>query len=381
MSKKPITDTTLTDGAAEGAVSAQRNSERRRYGKERLAPLGPVLRLIQIYYVLLMAFLLFYALFKPEDEFSYDLTLVRIMVLMMTSSLSVWLIQKRASITRKFILISLPIAMAVSAIDIVFGTEHARIAQMTGLLPLAVSGALYYAASAFILCYFAFSRWVRQVFIRPLSSTEAPVWTGTSMIGEKPFTWPWVRNLVLYYCIFTILGHWAEIAFCWLIVLGVFMGEYDFSHAQLWSQWLTPYPAHGIALVLIVLLLYPFKEWLLKKFNWRVFPALVASFLANALVCTSIDFFTGITANADYQLWDYRDMPFNFMGQICLQNSVVYSLAATLIVWVIYPLMARFLHKIPKGAADAIFFAVIGFYAFLEVLYYVDLGPTGLVFG
>ena len=165
------------------------------------------------------------------------------------------------------------------------------------------------------------------------------------------------------------------------IVLGVVMGDYDFTHEQLWDWWLCPYPAEGIAVVLIALLLFPFKEWLHKKMHGRVFPTLVISFLVNMLVCASIDFTTGITANANFELWDYRDLPFNFMGQIVLQNTLVYSVAATFIVWVIYPLMAKWLHRMPQHYANGIFFGFVAFYVFLEVLYYVHIGPEGLIFG
>ena len=82
---------------------------------------------------------------------------------------------------------------------------------------------------------------------------------------------------------------------------------------------------------------------------------------------------TGITCNQNYELWDYRDMPFNFMGQVCLQNSVVYSIAATIVVWLVYPLMDRFLRSIPKCLADAIFFGLVGLYAFEAALHFVSI--------
>jgi uncharacterized membrane protein len=110
-------------------------------------------------------------------------------------------------------------------------------------------------------------------------------------------------------------------------------------------------------------------------------PTLIVSFLINMFACASIDFTTGITANADYHLWDYRGLPFNFMGQVLLQNTLVYSAAATFIVWVVYPLMAKALHRAPQSVVNGLFFGLVGFYAFLEVLYYVHLGPNGLVFG
>jgi uncharacterized membrane protein len=128
-------------------------------------------------------------------------------------------------------------------------------------------------------------------------------------------------------------------------------------------------------------LLFPFKEWVLKKTGGKVFLTLIISFLVNMFVCAAIDFTTGITANANYELWDYSDLPFNFMGQIVLQNTLVYSIAATFIVWVLYPLMAKALHRIPRQTANMIFVGFVALYCFLELLYYVNISPEGLFFG
>lgn len=345
------------------------------------AKLGAFVRLTEAYFALVVLTVIVYALFTPADQFVYDVTLVRIIAVMAAASCSLWLIEKRARATRRFVVASMAVVVALSVADLLFGGEYGRIARAVGMPLLVAGGSLYFGASIAIIAYFAFSSRAKHVFVEPIDGGLQPTRDPGEDIYEKPFTWPWVRNLAIYYCAFSILGHWAEIGFCWLIVLGVFMGEYDFSHAQLWEQWLYPYPAHGIALVLIVVFLFPLRQWLLKKTGGRVLPALVLSFLANALVCTAIDFTMGVTVNADYHLWDYRDLPFNFMGQIVLQNSVVYSLAATFIVWVVYPLMAKALHRARKGVVDGIFFAAIGAYAFLEVMYFVKIGQNGLVLG
>ncbi|HAM15307.1 MAG TPA: hypothetical protein DCP91_05525 [Eggerthellaceae bacterium] len=94
-----------------------------------------------------------------------------------------------------------------------------------------------------------------------------------------------------------------------------------------------------------------------------------------SVFCTSIDCTTGMIANRDFQLWDYRGMPFNFMGQICLQNSLVYSIAATVIVWVVYPAMDKAFHRAPRGVVNALAFGLIGMYLFLAMLNFIAV-PT-----
>ena len=40
--------------------------------------------------------------------------------------------------------------------------------------------------------------------------------------------------------------------------------------------------------------------------------------LMGALVITMVELLVGLIANQDYRIWDYRDLPGNFHGQICL---------------------------------------------------------------
>ncbi len=342
---------------------------------------GPIIRTIEAYFAAVVLTVLGYALLMPAGDFRYDITLLRILVVMTAAARSLWLIERRADTARPFIVVSMVVVVVLSVLDMVFGGEYERIAQVVSMPVLVVGGVLYFGGSLFIIGYFAFSQRAKELFVEPLDKSAQPTNDPDEDIYPKPLTWPWFRNLAIYYCSFSIFGHWAEIGFCWLIVLGVVMGDYDFSHAQLWDWWLCPYPAEGLAVVLIVVLLFPIKEWLLKKFGGRMVPTLVASFLVTMFVCASIDFTTGITANANYELWDYRGLPFNFMGQVLLQNTLVYSAAATFILWVVYPLMAKALHRAPQSVVNGAFFGLVGFYAFLEVLYYVHIGPTGLVFG
>ena len=43
-----------------------------------------------------------------------------------------------------------------------------------------------------------------------------------------------------------------------------------------------------------------------------------------AVVITSVELLTGMLANRDYSVWDYRGMPMNFHGQICLPFSALW---------------------------------------------------------
>lgn len=54
--------------------------------------------------------------------------------------------------------------------------------------------------------------------------------------------------------------------------------------------------------------------------------------LLGAGIITSVELLTGLLVNRDYRVWDYRDLPLNYRGQICLPFSLLWvpvSLAAT----------------------------------------------------
>ena len=56
--------------------------------------------------------------------------------------------------------------------------------------------------------------------------------------------------------------------------------------------------------------------------------------VVGALIVTAVELGTGMIVNRQYQVWDYRDQPFNFMGQICPLFSVLWiplSLVAALL--------------------------------------------------
>ena len=64
---------------------------------------------------------------------------------------------------------------------------------------------------------------------------------------------------------------------------------------------------------------------LLGKLRDRLRPL---TFPVRGLVCsgviTAVELVTGLVFNRDYRVWDYRDMPCNFRGQICLPFSLLW---------------------------------------------------------
>ncbi len=46
--------------------------------------------------------------------------------------------------------------------------------------------------------------------------------------------------------------------------------------------------------------------------------------VAGAGVITAVELAAGLIANRDYSVWDYRRMPLNYRGQICLAYSLLW---------------------------------------------------------
>lgn len=62
-------------------------------------------------------------------------------------------------------------------------------------------------------------------------------------------------------------------------------------------------------------------------------PLWVRSVLGSG-ICTAGELVTGLVFNRDFAIWDYRKVPFNFRGQICLPFTLLWvplsALAAVL---------------------------------------------------
>ena len=72
---------------------------------------------------------------------------------------------------------------------------------------------------------------------------------------------------------------------------------------------------------------------LLGKISRTSLPFWLQGILGSASI-TSVELLTGLLANREYSVWDYRHLPFNFYGQICLPFSLLWiplSLGAILL--------------------------------------------------
>ena len=91
-----------------------------------------------------------------------------------------------------------------------------------------------------------------------------------------------------------------------------------------------------IIAILMFAMIYPFWNMLVLSFNdgtdallgklMRIQPRLplLPRVLLGAVVITAVELAAGLLVNREYRVWDYRNTPFNFYGQICLPFSLLW---------------------------------------------------------
>lgn len=62
--------------------------------------------------------------------------------------------------------------------------------------------------------------------------------------------------------------------------------------------------------------------------------------LVGAGIITFVELGTGLLANRNYQVWDYRQLPWNFHGQICLSYCLLW-IPVSLLAMGLYSLAER----------------------------------------
>ena len=75
---------------------------------------------------------------------------------------------------------------------------------------------------------------------------------------------------------------------------------------------------------------------LLGRLGCRNFSPVTKALLGAAII-TGVELLAGLMVNRDFAVWDYRDMPLSFLGQICLPFSLL---------WIPVSLMAMGLYRL-----------------------------------
>ena len=319
------------------------------------------LRFVQVMFAIHITGVIIFLMLTSRDSMSYDVTTIMDWVMVVLEGIAFWMFMNRYKVARPFLMGMAGLGIAVqAAVDVMSGNFS--------FIGLIINGAWYF----FLLLYFAFSKRVKATLVNDFSQHQGLLERDDFVIERSG--WPFVRNLIMYFIVFSILGHWMEMGMCQFIIMGLVEGEYDPTNTMLWRDWLYPFPMEGAAVVIIALFLYPMLTSMKERFKNPVLPY-VLSFVANALMCSLIEFSMGLLVNADHQLWDYSDHFGNIMGQVCLQNTIAFGVAASIIAWFVYPALERWLARFPRDRMNIAFVAVALFGAIVWSLYLVT--PPG----
>jgi uncharacterized membrane protein len=281
------------------------------------------------------------------------------------AGVSVWLLVKRKRAARVFI------CTYCVVIALVGFTGDILVNQQAVSWQLFINHGRGISLACF--AYFFAARRAKQVLTVPLDTSAYAIEIRNEHLIFQIRRRDFWRDVVMYFIVFSVVGHWMEIAYSTFAryVLGI----YD-STAPMWQSLFAPFTIYGVGMVICVLLLYPLKMVLDEKLK-HTSLVLPLSFVANTVACTALELGVGLALNvpdASGHLiyWDYSNIPLNFMGQICLQNSLAFGMVATLMVWVLYPALECFVLARPRDGVNMVFAAIVTVYLMLAAAYIVN---------
>ena len=322
------------------------------------------MRAVQVLFAIHIGSVLVYLMLTSRDAMQYNVSSMMDWLMVILEGVAFWMFINRYKIGRPFVIGMAAIGLVVPAVfDVAIGQFNP--------FALSINGVFY----IFLIFYFALSKRVKATLVNDFSQRTGEYEKDDFVINRHG--WPFIRNLIIYFIAFSIVGHWMEMGMCQFIIMGLVQGEYDPSNTMLWRDWLYPFPMEGAAVVVIALVLYPFFLWLKEKFPGKKrWVAYVVSFFSGALLCTFIEFGMGMIVNSDLQLWDYRDNFCNFMGQVCLQNTTAFGVMASIITWFVYPMLERWIARVPRDIMNIAAIVIFVFGAIVWSLYLIN--PPGV---
>lgn len=180
--------------------------------------------------------------------------------------------------------------------------------------------------------------------------------------GYAPDAFAFWRNQAIYFCFFSVAGHWMEIVYCsFMNIFGIVDPD-----SLVWDDPMYPFMVYGFGVLVCALLLVPLRIQLVKR-RKTMWGAALEFFIITVLVCMVMELGMGLMLNqpdaaGNYPLWDNSQLPGNILGQAWIVNDIGLGAVAMLYTWVIYPLCQKALSKVPIRVMRPVSaFVVVGF--------------------
>ncbi len=132
-----------------------------------------------------------------------------------------------------------------------------------------------------------------------------------------------------YTILFTLIG------FCYVLIEALYRSVVDISSISM-TQSLVALVMGGLSGIMIGLLN--------EKFPMKM----IIQSLIGLVIILTVEYFAGVTFNADYSIWDYRHLPFNIDGQISLPFGIAWFAMTPFVSW----LDDHFRHNVLKEESN-----------------------------
>ena len=161
------------------------------------------MRFLQVIFSINILLTLALSVFLIKEHYTLDFVDVLDYLNLVFEAMSFWLIWQRKRAARSLI-------MAFSLFNIVIGVGY-NLGQ-GGFSPLDQLLDSWFDIILFL--YFLTSRRVKAVLTEPFTAEVKREELEREISYYQPRTWAFWRNLIMYFCVFSVVGHWMEAAYC-----------------------------------------------------------------------------------------------------------------------------------------------------------------------
>ena len=185
---------------------------------------------------------------------------------------------------------------------------------------------------------------------------------------DSPKTFAFWRNLFLYFYVFSLLGHFLEVAYSAFRVL-VF-GSQPF--VTLMPSMVPLSPPYGIGAIILVVLAAPILQPIRKRFNklkhhWLTnILFILITFVVVTLLMAGVEIASGFFCIAIWgynPFWHYSGPQAFFDGTVYLTNTLLFGLIGTFVLLAVIPPAQRFLARSKQRTLTIVFWVLLITYA------------------
>lgn len=156
---------------------------------------------------------------------------------------------------------------------------------------------------------------------------------------KKTFTIYGIADLLVYFCVFSILGHLLEYPY-------VMIGDYFYGAIPddfgVWGYPFEPFFVYGTVVCFINIFIVPI--WNFIRINVEnLFAACFGMYIIGVIIAAIFETGMGLIFNQPidgvYPMWDNSQMPGHILSQGWIVNDLLYGIIIVLYVGLIYPLI------------------------------------------